>query len=392
MPWNRRGRRLPAALCPVGGSRRRGAAWSAGGSRRRGAALATLAVAAMLAAAGCSSSNSSAPGAGQSPAPSGSGQAGNSSGSAPPGIVAVTSSGALVVLNSSTGTTERTLVSSGVVGEELAVSPNGSTVYFTAGSGCSNEIESVPASGGTPTSIASGVLPAISPDGTKLAFAQEPWFVPTSCAASASLSPSAYVLAVRTLSTGSQSNIPMAASTPDAGLPIPILYLSWAPDNASVAVTMSGIQDNEGWLLNILSTTSAQYYLSGAGDTEVPVTGSPDASRSYYGEAAYLPDGNLFVNRDCCQGDDPVNPAPADSNLMQEISTSGSLVHQVAIGIQNNEHTSLSVNPTGNWLLYISSSQTAISPSNVPAGTLYVSQGGAKPTALTTGMTAAAWL
>jgi hypothetical protein len=390
MPCNRRGRRLPAAPGPVGGARRRRAACSAGGSRRWGAALATLAVAAVLAAAGCSSPNSSAPSAANSSAPSGSGS--TPSGSSAPGIVAVTSSGALVVLNSSTGTTERTLVSSGVVGEELAVSPNGSTVYFTAGSGCSNEIESVPVSGGTPTSIASGVLPAISPDGTKLAFAQEPWFVPTSCAASASLSPSAYVLAVRTISGGSQTNFPMAASTPDAGLPIPILYLSWAPDNASVAVTMSGIQDNEGWLLNILSTASAQYYLSGAGDTEVPVTGSPDASRSYYGEAAYLPDGNLFVNRDCCQGDDPVNSAPADSNLMQEISTSGGLVHQVAIGIQDNEHTSLSVDPTGNWLLYISSSQTAASPNNVPSGTLYVSQAGAKPTALTTGMTAAAWL
>lgn len=378
MPWNRRGRRLPAVPCP------------AGGSRRRGTALATLAVAAVLAAAGCSSSNSSAPSAGHGSAPSG--QASTPSGSAPPGIVAVTSSGALVVLNSSTGTTERTLVSSGVVGEELAVSPHGSTVYFTAGSGCSNEIESVAVSGGSPTSIASGVLPAISPDGTKLAFAQEPWFVPTSCAASASLSPSGYVLAVRTISSGSQSNFPMAASTPEAGLPIPILYLSWAPDNASVAVTMSGIQDNEGWLLNILSTASAQYYLSGAGDTGVPVVGSPAASRSYYGEAAYLPDGNLFVNRDCCQGDDPVNPAPAGSNVMQEISTSGSLVHQVAIGIQDNEHTSLSVDPTGSWLLYISSSQTATSPNNVPSGTLYVSQGGARPTTLTTGMMAAAWL
>jgi hypothetical protein len=124
----------------------------------------------------------------------------------------------------------------------------------------------------------------------------------------------------------------------------------------------------------------------------VPVTGSPDASSSYYGEAAYLPDGNLFVNRDCCQGDDPVSSIPADSNLMQEISTSGSLVHQVAIGIQDNGHTSLSVDPTGSWLLYISSSQTAATPSNVPSGTLYVSQGGARPTALTTGMTAAAWL
>lgn len=352
-------------------------------------ALAALAAATMLAAAGCSSSHS-APGAtGHSSAPSGSGQASTPSESARPGIVAVTSGGALVVLNSSTGTVTRTLVQSGVVGEEIAVSPNGSTVYFTAGSGCSNEIESVPVSGGTPTSIASGALPAISPDGTKLAFAQEPWFLPASCAASAPLAPSDYLLAVRTLGTGSQANYPMAASSPDIGLPIPILYLSWAPDNASLAVTMSGIQDNEGWNLNILSTASAQYYLSGAGDTMIPVTGSPDPSRSYYTEAAYLPDGNLFVNRNCCLGDDPANPAPADSNLMQEVSTSGSLVAQVAIGVQDNSHTSLSVDPTGNWLLYLSSSTEL---DGVASGTLYVSQGGTAPTALTTGMSAAAWL
>ncbi len=379
MPWNRTGKgRLRTGLCPERGP------------RNARTALATLAVATLLAAAGCSSPNSTPGASGHSSAPSGSGQS-TPSGSARPGIVAVTSSGALVVLNSSTGTTTRTLVPSGVVGEEIAVSPGGSTVYFTAGSGCSNEIESVPVSGGSPTSIASGVLPAISPDGTKLAFAQEPWFLPTSCAANAPLAPSDYVLAVRTLSSGSQATYPMAASSPDIGLPIPILYLSWAPDNASLAVTMSGIQDNEGWNLNILSTASAQYYLTGAGDTTVPVTGSPDSSRSYYEEAAYLPDGNLFVNRNCCQGDDPENTAPADSNLMQEISTSGSLVHQVAIGVQNNEHTSLSVDPAGNWLLYLSTAP-ATSLSSVPSGTLYVSQGGAKPTALTTGMIAAAWL
>jgi hypothetical protein len=345
----------------------------------------------MLAAAGCSSSHSVPGATGHSSAPSGSGQASTPSESARPGIVAVTSSGALVVLNSSTGTVTRTLVQSGVVGEEIAVSPNGGTAYFTAGSGCSNEIESVPVSGGTPASIASGVLPAVSPDGTKLAFAQEPWFLPASCAASAPLAPSDYVLAVRTLSTGGQANYPMAASSPDIGLPIPILYLSWAPDNASLAVTMSGIQDNEGWNLNILSTASAQYYLSGAGDTQVPVTGSPDPSRSYYTEAAYLPDGNLFVNRNCCIGVDPTNPAPADSNLMQEVSTSGSLVAQVAISVQENAHTSLAVDPTGNWLLYLSSA-TQTEPSGVPSGTLYVSQGGTEPTVLTTGITAAAWL
>jgi hypothetical protein len=363
----------------------------AGGSAGQRSALVILAVAALLAMAACSSPGAApAPSAsGRSPAPPGSGRSGGAS-SAParPGIVAVTSSGALVVLNSSTGATTSTLVSSGVVGQEIAVSPDGSTVYFTAGNGCTNEIESVPASGGTPTAIAPGVLPAISPDGSRLAFAQEPWFLPTSCAASAPPETSDFSLAVRTLSTGSQVSYPMAAPAAASGLPIPILYLSWAPDNEKLAVTASGIQDNEGWTLNILDTASAQYYLAGPGDTTVPVTGAPDPSDSYYEEAAYLPDGNLFVNRDCCLGTEEGQPPPADSNLMQEVSASGSLIRQVSIGIQANDHTSLDADPSGYWLLYITGAPTA----GIPSGSLEVSPGGAKPAVLTTGLTAAAWL
>jgi hypothetical protein len=345
----------------------------------------TILTFALLVTAGCTAPGSSPPASsGRSSARSSSAQAGTSPATIP-GIVAVTSSGALVVLNSSTGATTSTLVPSGVVGQEIAVSPDGSTVYFTAGSGCANEIESVPVSGGTPTAVAPGVLPAISPDGSKLAFAQEPWFLPTSCATDVAVTD--YSLAVRTLSTGSQVNYPMAAAAAGSGLPIPILYLSWAPDNASLAVTMSSIQDNEGWTLNILNTASAQYYLTGPGDTTVRVTGAPDPSGSYYEEAAYLPDGNLFVNRDCCMGGGPGQP-PADSNLMQEISTSGSLVRQVSIGIQANDHTSLDADPTGYWLLYITGAPAA----GIPVGSLEVSQGGAKPTVLTTGLVAAAWL
>jgi hypothetical protein len=372
--------------CNRTGVRRAARTWALVPSGRRTAL--TILAAAMLVSAGCTSSSSSPPASSRhSPAPSGSGQGGTSPAPARPGIVAVTSGGALVVVNSSTGATTSTLVASGVVGQEIAVSPDGSTVYFTAGSGCTNEIESVPVSGGTPTDIAPGVLPAISPDGSMLAFAQEPWFLPTSCAASAETTAADYSLAVRTLSTGSQVSYPMAAAAAASGLPIPILYLSWAPDSANLAVTMSSIQDNEGWTLNILNTASARYYLSGPGDTTIRVTGTPDPSGSYYEEAAYLPDGNLFVNRDCCMGGDPGQP-PADSNLMQEISTSGSLVQQVSIGIQANDHTSLDADPTGYWLLYITGAPTA----GIPSGSLEVSQGGAKPAVLTTGLTAAAWL
>ncbi len=64
---------------------------------------------------------------------------------------------------------------------------------------------------------------------------------------------------------------------------------------------------------------------------------------------------------------------------MWEVDLSGTLVHQVALGYANLEHTSLDVAASGRWLLYL-------------AGTdLYVSHDGRTPTELTTGLIAAAW-
>ena len=83
----------------------------------------------------------------------------------------------------------------------------------------------------------------------------------------------------------------------------------------------------------------------------------------------------LFVSRACC-GDDRVQNT---SRLMWEVDTSGTLVHQVAIGFVNLDHTSLDVSSDGNWLLYLA------------GNTLYVSRAGATPKELTTGLAAADW-
>ena len=81
--------------------------------------------------------------------------------------MAVTTAGALVRLDPATGSVTQTLVPSGVLGDEVSVSPDGSTVYFAEGAGCHAEVESVSTSGGDLTAIAPGQLPAISPDGTQ---------------------------------------------------------------------------------------------------------------------------------------------------------------------------------------------------------------------------------
>ena len=171
-----------------------------------------------------------------------------------------------------------------------------------------------------------------------------------------------YDLVTRTLSSGVERVYPMLPSGQSSGLPAPISHLSWAPNGTELAVSIAAIQDNEGWQIALLDTATAQNYLGGTGVTPVPMTG-PDRRRSYWREGVYLPDGNLFVSRACCAGE----PVRNVSKLMWEITPAGVLRHQVAIGFPGLDHTSLAVNHSGKWLLYL-------------AGTgLYVSEKGGRP-------------
>jgi hypothetical protein len=285
----------------------------------------------------------------------------------------VTRRGALVTLDPATGAISRTLVASGVLGDEVSVSGSG-MVYFAARHGCSSTIEAVPVTGGTPAAITAGSLPAISPDGTKLAYASEPSLT-TGCVPSAPDLVPLYHLDVRTLSSGATTSLGMVPSGQDSGLPAPISHVSWAADNDHLAVSVAAIEDNEGWNLVLVDTAQARYYLTGTGTRTVPVTGSPDKDRSYLREGVYLPGGDLFVSRACCAG----VPVRNTSRLMWEVTPAGALVHQVAIGYASLDHTSLDVSQDGTWLLYL-------------AGTsLYLSRNGGTPRELTTGLIAAAW-
>ena len=97
--------------------------------------------------------------------------------------------------------------------------------------------------------------------------------------------------------------------------------------------------------------------------TFVPVTGSPDAAAQLPREGVFLPDGNLFISRACCGG----VPIHNTSRLMWEVSPTGALVHQVAIGFPGLDHVSLAADSSGQWLLYLADHD------------LYVSQGGNRP-------------
>jgi hypothetical protein len=345
--------------------------------------LAAVAVLALVAACSGGSTSGGAAGAGgsssagTSSAPSSTASSGSSQSSANPSspkLVAVTTAGALVVLNPGAGSVAKTLVPSGVIGDEVSASSN-DTIYFATRHGCADEVESIGVSGGTPVMISAGSLPAVTRDGTKLAFASQPSLT-QGCVPSNPDLTSLYKLVVRSLGAGTETTYPMVPPGQNSGLPAPISHLSWSPDDLQLAVSIASVQDNEGWNLALVDTQAAKYYLSGAGVKDVPVTGQPNKRDSYLREGVYLPSGGLFVSRACCAG----FPVKNTSRLMWEVTTAGAFVHQVAVGFASLEHTSLGVSADGKWLLYLADHD------------LYVSRGGATPRKLTTGLLAAAWL
>jgi hypothetical protein len=288
-------------------------------------------------------------------------------------MVAVTTAGALVTLSPETGVVEKTLVPQGVIGDEISVSSSGQ-VYFAIQNGCTSKIEEIPASGGTASVLALGSLPAVSPDGTRLAYASQP-VLSAACPLSNNNFLTLYHLEIRTLSGGATTTLSMVPASQYSGLPIPISHLSWATDSAHLAVSIAASQDNEGWGVYLVDTINSQYYAAGTGTALLPVTGQPSPQQSYLREGVYMPNGNLFVSRACCGG----FPIQNTSRLMWEVNASGVLVHQVALGFATVDHTSLDVSPDGNWLLYLAGND------------LYVSHVGATPSKLTTGLIAAAW-
>src|SRR5579859_690602 len=101
-------------------------------------------------------------------------------GPATPSIVGVTTGGVVEVIDSATLSPVKQLTGTqDAVGDQVSVSPDGKTVYFAVkDNGCNSIIKSVPVDGSAAASPvapnAQGVLPAVSPDGTRLAYVNEP--------------------------------------------------------------------------------------------------------------------------------------------------------------------------------------------------------------------------
>ncbi len=287
----------------------------------------------------------------------------------PPTLVAVTTGGELEQLDPSTGAPLR-MLASGATGDEVAVSPDGRTVYYETAAGCMHEIEEVPITGGSPVAVASGSDPAMSPDGTRIAYARQPFTNSGTCQGQL-YSPSFYELVIRQVSTGSETTYPVSPQLAN-GPARPIDHLSWSSDGQELAVTIAVGQGSSGWQISVVHPATDEYYFGGSG---VPVTGN-DPSASYYREGVFMRNGDLFVDRVCCQP----GTAGTASNLLVEVDpSSGVIVRQLALGILTNDHTSLEADSSGHWLLYISGAQ------------LFVSENGERPALLVTGLSAAAW-
>jgi hypothetical protein len=293
---------------------------------------------------------------------------------APERVLGVTTSGDLALVDPRTGTRASTIVSGVSARDEVSVTADGSTIYYEQDAGCTGRIYSVPAAGGTPTLVTAGTLPAVSPDGSRLAFAGETTPV-TNCFPHLPPPPED-LLVVRDLRTGAQTTYRAAPQLTQTGLIYPIDHLSWSADGSRLLISLQEVQDNQGWNLVVLDPRTAKYYLTGARGEGIPVTGGDSMSGNYYREGVFMPDGNLFINRVCCAG----NPPLRRSTLMWKVTTSGAEIAQVAVGFTDRDHTSLDVDRAGQELLYLSGSD------------LYVSDGGRRPRLLTTGFVAATFI
>jgi hypothetical protein len=138
-------------------------------------------------------------------------------------LVAVASNGAVELLSPDSGAVLSTVVGPSPVdssgrhlGQPLAVTAD-TQFAFVAYERPSLVIESIPLTGGTPTYVAAGMDPSVSPDGTELAYS--------------SVASNTSDIVVRDLATGAQRTL-----DPSSGTAI-LNALSWSPDGTELALS-----------------------------------------------------------------------------------------------------------------------------------------------------------
>jgi Tol biopolymer transport system component len=197
------------------------------------------------------------------------------SGSAPPELVATTTWGALVIVSTRDGRVLRTLTPDAVVDDVPSRSPDGQWVYFGGrpdDRNCRQRLYRARASGESPPEeVGVGTAPAVSPDGTRLAYAG-----PGTVCHNA--------LVVRTLATGEERSWSVPERPFNRLSATSISVLRWSPDGRHVVFPAFG----------------GLYVV----DTQRP--GDLSESRRLEGDLhapAWLPDGRLVALRTVREGE-----------------------------------------------------------------------------------------
>lgn len=304
-----------------------------------------------------------------------------------PREVAAIVDGSVVVLDGKDGRTLRTLAthSEATTGgfpylEGLALAPDRSSVYYALAGDCGPAtIYRVAADGGAPSeAILSGVSPAVSPDGRKLAYAVGAPGSQLPPAVDAGAAPDPEVtgderhcqnaVVVRDLATGTERTW-RYPDTPDYATNLyqqaVITEIAWAPDSTQLAYTLS----YEGDSLSILDTAVASD-LSQTTEVVIPGGGGNSSHPAWQATTGLL---GLFNTRfECCFDDNYTGPPRAllvdpDRRLASPLLPSGRRV------------TVLDFDASGAHLLF------------VDGGRLYRRSGTQAPVALTRGVTVADW-
>jgi hypothetical protein len=306
-----------------------------------------------------------------------------------PTEIAAIVGGSVVMLDARDGHTLRTLAThtEATTGgfpylEGVSLAPDHKQVFYALAGDCGpSTIYRVAADGRAPTAaILSGVSPAVSPDGRKLAYAvavTAPGSVPTTAPVSASPSglypdPPARrcqnAVVVRDLKTGAERTW-RYPDTPDFStnlyLDAVITEIAWAPDSARLAYTLS----YEGDSISILDT-AADTDLSQTEEVVIPGGGGNSSHPAWQATTGLL--GVFNTRFECCFDDNYTGPPRAlllnsDRRLATPLLPSGRRV------------TALDFDASGAHLLF------------VDGGRLYRRSGVQAPVGLATGVTAADW-
>ncbi len=297
--------------------------------------------------------------------------------SRPPVLVATSEKGRLVVINTTTGKTERVLVtypasntSCEGLGESLSLTPDSKTVYFErmikSDSECDKSIWSVAVTGGMPKKIVNGLTPRVSQDGTKLSY-----FNLKKAEGEGSDYSNIGDLRVRNLTTGAETIVATNVSCACGGQ----AFASWAPDGKQIAVqgTNCGCGGAPYEELRIYDAAKKDSFKA----VPLPKTISDKAAWAY---PTYTPDGYLFVL------EIPKFNISAESfkamgtpRILVVNPTTGSIANTITSGFEDRYYSSTSVDNSGKHLLYLSN------------GNLMVSDQFKRPTQLATGLIGASW-